>query len=245
MYTHFTLNHPKHIFSGLIRTETIRYSKFSKTIAEYNFIKVLFSTRLTSLNYPNRLILKHNFPFLGFSKHQLRKSNNKSKHKKTIYFRSKFNKNFHTDLVVKRILNKYKNKHIPKLTQARTVSEKLHTLLLTNKVFHSKVSSINTQANILPTRTHCNAVWFFFKILFYYHSIILQIYSFYVSYTHVILIITIISITSNIEFICFSNSTIPIYFDLPEFSDLSNHKPNKKLFSIDVYQSFSPSLFQN
>ena len=42
MYPHFSSNHPQHIFTGIIKTETIRYSRRSKTKDVYNFIVCLF-----------------------------------------------------------------------------------------------------------------------------------------------------------------------------------------------------------
>ena len=39
MYPHFSSNHPQHIFKGLIKTETIRYSRLSSTITDYKLIR--------------------------------------------------------------------------------------------------------------------------------------------------------------------------------------------------------------
>lgn len=66
MYPHFSSNHPQHIFTGIIKTETIRYSRLSKTIDDYNFIHKLFTLRLTALDYPNKLITDNSFNFHGY-----------------------------------------------------------------------------------------------------------------------------------------------------------------------------------
>ncbi len=52
MYPHFLSNHPQHIFTGIIQTERIRYSRLSKTIHD-NFIHKLFTLQLTALDYPS------------------------------------------------------------------------------------------------------------------------------------------------------------------------------------------------
>ena len=38
MYPHFSSNHSHHIFAGIIKTETIQYSRLSATIDNFNFI---------------------------------------------------------------------------------------------------------------------------------------------------------------------------------------------------------------
>ena len=72
MYPHFSSNHPQHIFTGIIKTETIRYSRLSATLDDYNFIHKLFSLRLTALNYPDKLISEHSFPWLTLTAHRRR-----------------------------------------------------------------------------------------------------------------------------------------------------------------------------
>ena len=37
MYLHFSSNHPHHVFTGIIKTETTRYSRLSATIDDYKF----------------------------------------------------------------------------------------------------------------------------------------------------------------------------------------------------------------
>ena len=66
MYPHFSSNHPQHIFTGIIKTETVRYSRLSKTKDDYNFVHKLFTLRLTALDYPNRLITENSFPWLPY-----------------------------------------------------------------------------------------------------------------------------------------------------------------------------------
>ena len=146
MYPHITSNHPEHIFSGIIKTETTRYSRLSSTFDAYNFVRKLFTLRLTALDYPRTLIDKHSFPFLSYASHKRR-----TRHKKqdkpstfTIYYKTKFNKHIRTDKIVHNILRKYHNKHIPKLTKAYCNSTKLHTLLLTNKTLHTKLTHATT-----------------------------------------------------------------------------------------------------
>ena len=50
MYPHFSSNHPHHIFSGIIKTETIRYSRLSATIDNFNFIHHHFTLNLGSFS---------------------------------------------------------------------------------------------------------------------------------------------------------------------------------------------------
>ena len=62
MYPHFSSTHPRHIYAGIIKTETIQYSRPSASIDDYNFIRHLFTLRLTALDYPLQLITEHSFP---------------------------------------------------------------------------------------------------------------------------------------------------------------------------------------
>ena len=62
MYPHFSSNHPYHIFAGIIKTETTRYSRISATIDDYNFTHHLSTLALTALDYPIQLTTKHSFP---------------------------------------------------------------------------------------------------------------------------------------------------------------------------------------
>ena len=145
MYPHFNSNHPKHIFSGLIRTETFRYSKLSATKDEYNYIKTLFTIRISALNYPSNYIYKFSFPWLNSQTHKIktpRKQHN-TPQINTIFYRTQFNKHIRTDIITKSILKKYHNMHIPKLRQAKTVNTKMHTLLNTNKKLHQKLTIAN------------------------------------------------------------------------------------------------------
>ena len=141
IYPHFSSNHPQHIFTGIIKTETIRYSRLSKTIDDYNFIHKLFTLRLTALDYPNKLITDNSFPWLPYDTHKRRLSNKKQRNcnKPTIYYHSKYNKHGRIDKIVRHILHKYHNIHIPQLTKAYCNTTKLHTMLLTNKRLHSKI----------------------------------------------------------------------------------------------------------
>jgi hypothetical protein len=143
MYPHYSSNHPHHIFNGLVKTETIRYSRLSSTFDDFNFIKKLFTLRLTALDYPLKLIQDNSFPFLSYDGHK-RRLERTSKHERqqstTIYYSTKYNKHTRTDKIVQHIiLDKYHNKHIPKLTKTYCNSTKLHTILLTNKTLHAKL----------------------------------------------------------------------------------------------------------
>ena len=83
MYPHFSSNHPQHIFAGIIKTETTRYSRLSSTFDDYNFIRKLFTLRLTTLDYPTKLINDNSFPFLPYNSHKRRtknKQNRQTKH---------------------------------------------------------------------------------------------------------------------------------------------------------------------
>ena len=52
MYPHFSSNHPHHIFAGIIKTETIWYSRLSqlRTIDNFNFIHHHFTLSLGSFS---------------------------------------------------------------------------------------------------------------------------------------------------------------------------------------------------
>ena len=115
------MNHPQYIFTGIIKTETVRYSRLSKTKDDYNFVQKLFTLRLTALEYPKKLITKHSYPWLPYYNHKRRRLSNKTQccnSKPTIYYHSKYNKHARTDKVVRHILHKYHNMYIPKLTKA-------------------------------------------------------------------------------------------------------------------------------
>ena len=145
MYPHFSSNHPHHIFAGIIKTETIRYSRLSATIDDYNFIHHLFTLRLTALDYPLQLITEHSFPWITRTAHQRRLKNKQTNNvtRPTVYYKTLYNKDKRTDKLVNNILLKYHNPHIPKLSKAYCNSTKLHTLLLTNKMLHHKLILFN------------------------------------------------------------------------------------------------------
>ena len=75
MYPHFSSNHPQHIFTGIIKTETVRYSRLSKTKDGYNFIHKLFTLRLTALDYPYKLITENSYPWLPYNDHKRQLTN--------------------------------------------------------------------------------------------------------------------------------------------------------------------------
>jgi len=146
MYPHFSSNHPLHIFSGIVKTETTRYSRLSITFNDYDYICKLFRLRLLALDYPRKLIATSSFPWLPYSSHRQRKTCkrsplNRTDNKLTVYYKTKYNKHMRTDRVVQQILRKYHNMHIPKLTKAYCNSKKLFTMLLTNKSLHQKLVS--------------------------------------------------------------------------------------------------------
>ena len=102
----------------------------------------LFPLRLSAVDYPNKLITDSSIPWLSYYNHKRRRITNKTKPcKPTIYYRSKYNKHARTDKIVRHILHKYHNMHIPKLTKAYCNTTKLHTMLLTNNLLHSKIST--------------------------------------------------------------------------------------------------------
>ena len=87
MYPHFSSNHPQHIFTGIIETETIRYCRLSATMDDYDFIHKLFSLRLTALDYPDKLITKHSYPWLTHTSHLQRlKGKHTDNDKPTVYY---------------------------------------------------------------------------------------------------------------------------------------------------------------
>ena len=152
MYPHYSSNHPQHIFSGIIKTETTRYSRLSKTIDDYNYLCNLFRLRLQVLDYPDKLITTYSFPWLSFAAHKrlktkrLQQTDTYNNTNPTVYYRTKYNKHMRTDKIVQKLLHKYHNNHIPKLSKAYCNSTKLHTLLLTNRELHRKL--------ILTTNPH-------------------------------------------------------------------------------------------
>ena len=92
-HLHFSSNHPQHIFTGIIKTETIRYSRLSATLDDYNFIHKLFSLRLTALNYPDKLISEHSFPWLTLTAHKRRLQDKQTdQHIPTVYYKTLYNK---------------------------------------------------------------------------------------------------------------------------------------------------------
>ena len=149
-YPHFSSNHPHHVFTGIIKTETTRYSRPSATIDDYRFTRQLFSYRLSNLDYPDKLIRHNSYPWLPFRIHKQRKTRRKlsqnSNSPLIVYYPSKYNQHTCTDKIVQSLLRKYHNLHIPKLTKAYYNTTKLHSMLLTNKILHSKL--IRTSADI-------------------------------------------------------------------------------------------------
>ena len=127
MYPHFSSNHPQHIFAGIIKTETTQYSRLSSTFDDYNFIRKLFTLRLTTLDYPTKLINDNSFPFLPYNSHNEEQNTNRidrpnntqllsiTKQNTTNIFFFKYNKHAQTDKIVQHILHKYHNKQDERL----------------------------------------------------------------------------------------------------------------------------------
>ena len=91
MYPHFSSNHPQHIFTGIVKTETIRYSRLSATVDDYDVIHKLFSLRLTALDYPDKLIIEHSYPWLTHTSHQRRlKGKHTDNDKPTVYYKTTY-----------------------------------------------------------------------------------------------------------------------------------------------------------
>ena len=78
----------------------------------------------------------------------------------SIFYKSSFKMHLRTNLIVKCILNKYKNNRIHKLMQAKSVLTKLHTLLLTNRALHNKIalSDLKSIATSYTTHSVCSMV---------------------------------------------------------------------------------------
>ena len=137
--------HPRHIFTGIIKTETTRYIRLSITFDDFDYIHKIFRLGLyTSIGLPPSLINSCSFPWLPNTLHKRRKTNRQQHTKKTdsnqtIYDRTKSNKHIRTDKTVQQILCKYHNMHVPKFCKAYCNSKKLFSTLLTNKSLHKKL----------------------------------------------------------------------------------------------------------
>lgn len=57
-YVHYNSNHPRTIFTGLIKAECIRYARTNSQEHNYHALLKLFKQRLLNRNYPNTLIDK-------------------------------------------------------------------------------------------------------------------------------------------------------------------------------------------
>ena len=124
MYPHYSSNHQRHVFSGIIKTEMTHYNRLSKTTDNYNYLLNPFRLRLKVLDYPDKLITDYSFPWLCFLAHkrlktkQLKQTKNNNNMNMTVYYRTKYNKHMTTDKIAQKILHKYHNNHIPKLSKA-------------------------------------------------------------------------------------------------------------------------------
>ena len=110
MYPHFSSNHSHHIFAGIIKTETIRYSRqVSATIDDYNFIHHLFTLGPTALDYPLQLITEHSFPWITRTAHQRRLKNKQTNNvtTPTVHCKTLYNKDKRTDKLVNNIILKF------------------------------------------------------------------------------------------------------------------------------------------
>ena len=111
---------PQHIFTGIIKTETTGYSRLSATVDDYDFIHKLFSLRLTALVYPDKLIIKHSYPWLTHTSHQrCLKGKHTDNDKLTVYYKTKYNKDKRTDKIVSDMLRKYHTPCMPKKLQLK------------------------------------------------------------------------------------------------------------------------------
>ena len=117
MYPHFSSYHPQHIFTGIIKIETVHYSRLSK---RPKTTTTLYTDclRLTALDYPNKLITENSYPWLPLynQKRRLTNKTHRCHNKPTNYYCGKYNKHASTDKVIRHILHKYHNIHILKLT---------------------------------------------------------------------------------------------------------------------------------
>ena len=100
----------------------------------------IFFLRLRSLNYHSHLFKINSFPFLPFNRRVTRNRRTNKHSTPTIFYKTKYNKHIRTDKLVRRILYKYHNKHLPSFTKTYTNSTKLHSLFLTNKKLHNKLN---------------------------------------------------------------------------------------------------------
>ena len=57
-YLHYTFNHPKSLYKGLIQSECIRYTNMNSTEAHYQATVELLKRRLIKRQYPHKLVNK-------------------------------------------------------------------------------------------------------------------------------------------------------------------------------------------
>ena len=151
MYPHFSSNHPQHRHQQ-DWDNTIQHTVKDQRRLQLYTQTVYFATYYTRL--PRQTYYRKLFPMatlLQSQKTTTYQQTHRYNNKPTIYYRSKYNKHARTDKIVRHILHKYPNMHIPKLTKAYCNTTKLHTML-TNS-YTQKLSNLNNFSTRQPVYT--------------------------------------------------------------------------------------------
>ena len=130
-YTHYSSNHPKGVFKGIVKTECHRYKYLSCNKKEYEHITELFAHRLMLCGYPYKFLHKH----------MIRHSDKPREKRKSKYCTRctvTFSKLYDNDKKLRHIF-KSKYNHINTIKLCNRTEKKLRTLLLTKKKLHNKI----------------------------------------------------------------------------------------------------------
>ena len=132
-YIHRTSNHSRHIFSGIIRTEAVRYRRKSSCWLERQYIQNLFTTRLVKQGY-KQSECKFNYTQKQCTNHATYDDNTKH----TRFVKVKYNSVHGLHLATRKVVSRYKN-----IRLLNTNNRKLREILITKRKMHDKIGKFS------------------------------------------------------------------------------------------------------
>lgn len=129
-YIHRTSNHPQSIFKGIVKTESIRYTRKSSSYIERSHIHKLFNIRLRKQGYKTTECREY------INNNQTKQAID-TKHMKIVKIR--FTEAHGLNLAAKQIIRKSKYFKSRKIMGVNVNNKKLKQILLTKKKLHNKI----------------------------------------------------------------------------------------------------------
>ena len=128
-YIHRTSNHSRHIFSGIIRTEAIRYKRKSSCWLEKAHMNSLFRTRLLKQGYKKSECV--------FDVKNREHTHRDTDYKYKRFVKTKYNSVHGLQATTRKIVNTYRN-----IKLLNTNNKKLREILITKRKMHDKIGKL-------------------------------------------------------------------------------------------------------